>query len=68
MKLNERALLQRMLTGSLLVGSILASLWWGFPAFAILFGLLAQVGLFEFYRMAVPRERSREYLASMLAG
>ncbi|MEY4144278.1 MAG: hypothetical protein RLZZ335_130 [Bacteroidota bacterium] len=68
MKLNDRALLQRMLTGSLLVGSILASLWWGFPAFAVLFGLLAQVGLFEFYRMAVPRERRREYLASMLAG
>jgi phosphatidate cytidylyltransferase len=68
MKLNERALLQRILTGSILVSSILTSLWWGFPAFAVLFGLLAQMGLFEFYRMAVPRERRREYLASMLVG
>jgi phosphatidate cytidylyltransferase len=68
MKLSERALQQRILTGSVLVTAILASLWWGFPAFALLFGILAQVGLFEFYRMAVPRERRREYIASMLAG
>lgn len=57
MKLNQRTLLQRILTGSVLVAVILAALWWGFLAFAVLFGLLAQVGLFEFYRMAVPRER-----------
>jgi len=68
MKQIQKSLIQRTLTGGILVAAILGALWWNFSAFALLFGALAQVGLFEFYRMAVPRERGREYLASMLAG
>ncbi len=59
---------QRVLTGALLTLSIVFSLLSGFYFFSILFFVFSMIGLYEFYRMATPKNKRRDYFSPMLAG
>lgn len=61
-------LVQRILTGLVLTGLIIATLLGGFYYFSFLFLFISLVGLYEFYRMAAPKVKKREYFSSMFAG
>lgn len=59
---------QRIITGILLTGMIIGSLISGFYYFTALFLFISLVGLYEFYRMAAPKVKKRDYFASLFAG
>jgi len=61
-------LVQRILTGAVLMGLIIFSLTTGFYYFSLFFLFISVVGLFEFYRMAAPKVKKRDYFASLFAG
>ncbi len=58
----------RLTTGAVLTAAIVLSLFAGFWYFSLLFFIFSMVGLFEFYRMAAPRDKRRQYLSVMTAG
>lgn len=61
-------LLQRILTGIVLTGLIIGTLLSGFYYFSLLFLFISLVGLYEFYRMAAPKVKKRDYFSSMFGG
>ncbi|MFN3530283.1 MAG: phosphatidate cytidylyltransferase [Bacteroidia bacterium] len=61
-------LLQRILTGIVLTGLIIGTLLAGFYFFSLFFLFISLVGLFEFYRMAAPKVKKRDYFSSLFAG
>jgi phosphatidate cytidylyltransferase len=61
-------LLLRILTGAVLTGLIIFTLLGGFYYFSIFFLFISLVGLYEFYRMAAPKVKKRDYFASLFAG
>lgn len=61
-------LTQRIITGAVLTALIIFSLLGGFYYFSLLFLFISLVGLYEFYRMAAPKVKKRDYLSSLLAG
>jgi phosphatidate cytidylyltransferase len=59
---------QRLLTGALLIFAIVVSLLSGFFFFSTLFFIFSMIGLYEFYRMATPKDKKRDYFSPMFAG
>lgn len=61
-------LVQRIITGAVLTSLIVGTLMGGFYYFSLLFLFFSLVGLYEFYRMASPKVKKRDYLPSLFAG
>lgn len=60
--------LQRILTGTVFVGVILASIWWGPLYFQYLFLLVAILALDEFYRLTTTENEQPNRIGGIIAG
>ncbi len=60
--------IQRILTGTVFIGVILASIWWGPFYFQLLFLLVAILALNEFFRLTTTEDDQPNRIAGVVAG